>query len=82
MDPRAVSNVGGDCDPNPLLQEHHPRLSPLGNNLGAALRGFPQHVRVFVARRTLDGAAPSYRPGLMWPGRFMGRLTECHTPVA
>jgi len=27
---------------------HHPRLSPLGNNLGTALRGFPQHVRLFV----------------------------------
>jgi len=35
---------------------HHPRLSPLGNNLRTALRGFPQHVRLFVTRRAPGGA--------------------------
>ena len=35
---------------------HHPRLSPLGNNLRTALRGFPQHVRLFVTRRAPGSA--------------------------
>jgi len=38
------------------LHWHYPRLSPSGNNLGTALRGYPLHVRLFVTRHAPSGA--------------------------
>jgi len=55
---------------------HHPRLSPLGNNLGTALRGFPQHVSLFATRRTPGGAVaePQTQADVTWKvkGKFDG----------
>jgi len=55
---------------------HHPRLSPLGNNLGTALRGFPQHVSLFATRRAPGGAVaePQTQADVTWKvkGKFDG----------